>query len=889
VRAWLVLTAFFFVLRAGGAIRSLPLCFFLSAVAGALFFSLDQLRYTGAAHPLLRLRQVVLVVVLVAIPPLFDPTTVEIENLPRLVLLVVAGVLILGIWAVDAVWSGWRPRRLVNGFQWVLLAIVAWFGVTTLTSVEPRLSLLGQYGSYEGFLLLAALAVVACALAETFSADSLPALVRIVVASAVPILVYGLIQVYGFDVDKNSPLDFVKWPHVFHNVFTTFGNPNHMAGFLVTVLPLGVVTAILAKRRWLRVALWVWVTIALLLLLQTAARGAWLAAVAAGAVLVLGMLPHVRAKARTVGLAGAGALIVIVALISLGSHFLGGKASELFKFGSGTSVSQRYGYWSAAFRLGLHHLFVGTGPDTFAATYARYQDATLANQLGTNYYVNGAHNIFLSWLANEGIPGLLLIVAVLVFGAGWGARMWLSFRARDADRNTTSSPGPLPEDARRYMVTALVAALVGYFVQACFDVEQVATLFVLFVVVGFLGVANRGSWPIATLVGTPFRLRGLDLEPSVPRAEEDPRYPIRATRTGTYGRSATQARRDLRRATAALAVGAIGLTALGLTFWRSDALWRADHQAWLRSETSAEQASRLNPWEPSYFTHLGQAAEHAYNVDPKSTAAVSLLREAVGFFRQAADLDAVDTYTQADYGGSLLALATVEHSNKVLARMSFAALTLAQQEDPFNATVPGLLQADEKILKGRVPHVNVTAGCSPTTDPSTSGTPASTLTSSDTDVASGTVGGEDWSLWSAKGQTGARGIEDGGLVLGGRAYGLCPGYLNPAEMELIDAGPTAVVAGVVDVPGLATVALSESTRGTFDVGRSLPSPSVQIVDGVSFFIGTLPESACDYRSLELTTTTPGFVVKHNLGFGTCVAGQLVPISESRGMGPLPSG
>jgi hypothetical protein len=219
--------------------------------------------------------------------------------------------------------------------------------------------------------------------------------------------------------------------------------------------------------------------------------------------------------------------------------------------------------------------------------------------------------------------------------------------------------------------------------------------------------------------------------------------------------------------------------------------------------------------------------------------------------------------------------------------MSFAALTLAQQEDPFNATVPGLLQADEKILKGPVP--NVTAGCSPTTDPSSSGTPASSLTSTDTEVASGTVGGEDWSLWSAKGQSGARGIQEGGLVLGGRAYGLCPGYRNPAEMELIDAGPKAVVAGVVDVPGLAKVALSESTRGTFDVGRSLPSPSVQVVDGVSFFIGTLPESACDYRSLELTTTTPGSLVEHNLGFGTCVAGQLVPISESRGTGPLPSG
>jgi hypothetical protein len=334
-------------------------------------------------------------------------------------------------------------------------------------------------------------------------------------------------------------------------------------------------------------------------------------------------------------------------------------------------------------------------------------------------------------------------------------------------------------------------------------------------------------------------------------------------------------------------VGAVGLAAVGLTFWRADALWRADHQAWVRSDASADQAVKLNPWEPSYFINLGQAAEHLYNEDPKSTDTVPLLRDAVGFFRQAADLDGANTYAETDYGGALLALATVEHSNKVLARMSLAALNRAQQEDPFNATVPGFFQADEKILRG--PVTNLTSGCSPTTDPSSSGTPASTLTSTDTEVASGTVGGGDWSLWSTKGQSGARGIEGGGLVLGGRAYGLCPGYPNPAEMELIDAGPRAVVAGVVDLPGLTKVALSESTRGTFDVGRSLPSPSVRVVDGVSFFIGTLPESACDYHSLELTTTQPGYLVEHNLGFGTCVAGQLVPISESRGIGPLPSG
>jgi hypothetical protein len=184
---------------------------------------------------------------------------------------------------------------------------------------------------------------------------------------------------------------------------------------------------------------------------------------------------------------------------------------------------------------------------------------------------------------------------------------------------------------------------------------------------------------------------------------------------------------------------------------------------------------------------------------------------------------------------------------------------------------------------------NDTSSCSPTTDPSSSGGPSSAITSTDTEVARGTVQGQAWSLWSAKGQSGADGIEDGGLILDGRAYGLCPGFPNPAELELINVGPDGIVTGIVGYPGLATVDLSESSAGTFDVGQTLPSPSVQVVDGVSFFIGTLPESACDYSSLELNTTSPGVSAEHNLGFGTCAPNELVPINGSQGIWQLSPG
>ena len=139
---------------------------------------------------------------------------------------------------------------------------------------------------------------------------------------------------------------------------------------------------------------------------------------------------------------------------------------------------------------------------------------------------------------------------------------------------------------------------------------------------------------------------------------------------------------------------------------------------------------------------------------------------------------------------------------------------------PVNPTAPGAVSAAGS--GGGADHDST---CAPTTEPSSSGGPASSLTKVATKVASGIVDGHDWSLWSAHGQSGATALEDGGLVVDGRAYGLCPGYPNPAELEMLDVGPHAVVAGVIGYPGKATIDLSVSTAGTFDTGPALPSPT----------------------------------------------------------------
>ena len=172
--------------------------------------------------------------------------------------------------------------------------------------------------------------------------------------------------------------------------------------------------------------------------------------------------------------------------------------------------------------------------------------------------------------------------------------------------------------------------------------------------------------------------------------------------------------------------------------------------------------------------------------------------------------------------------------------------------------------------------------CGPTTDAETSGGPPTALEGSAKQVASGTIEGKPWSLWSMKGQFGAVGIENGGLVFDGREYGLCPGYPNPSETEMIATNGQAIIYGVVNYPGLAKVQVSTGTIHTFIVGSPLPSPRVQVVNGVSFYIGTLPLPACSYNYLEINTTSPSYSAQHVIGFGGNGAGQGYSISNNPG-------
>lgn len=158
-----------------------------------------------------------------------------------------------------------------------------------------------------------------------------------------------------------------------------------------------------------------------------------------------------------------------------------------------------------------------------------------------------------------------------------------------------------------------------------------------------------------------------------------------------------------------------------------------------------------------------------------------------------------------------------------------------------------------------------------------SGEPAAPLIKGSLRVASGSADGAGWSLWAKNGIPDPYGIEQGGVVLNGRWYGLCgmPLSAGPdANFELIDTGGRGVVYGFIQHPYRVTVTLSSA-------GERLPLSSV-LLHGTTFFIARLPRSACSYHAMTLRAREsrgPAWSGSSTVTFGACVAGTLVSTSQ----------
>jgi hypothetical protein len=691
------------VLWATGAVAG-SFAFMLGAILGAAMATGWLIAAVAKGKDGLRAaRAGVLVALATFVPVIFDPHTGDVYNLPKYTLVVVAALALAGLWVVAAVHRGPLPLWR-NGLQWLIGGIVVWTAVSAFAGVDTHVGLLGNYGSYDGLFLAAALGVVTMVTAEAFDVDDVrKVLAALAFAGGVVVMYYGLIQLHDVEFHSSKPWDFIKYTtsSFAGNIFSTFGNPNHLGGYLAIIFPVVLVLGLGAKRWYWRAAGGVLSFVLLVELVRTVARGAWVAVIVAALVLAAFLAPELRRRAPViVGGAVAALLVVVAGLAALGHRFLAQPLSSLFQSGGGTSVWQRAEIWKTAFHIALKNPVAGIGPDAFALVYPKYQSAAWVKALGATYLVNGAHDIFMNVLADQGFVGLALFLAILAAIALRCVGAWRRCRATErAENNDVAAK----ERARSLRVTLAVvsASITAYLVQALFNVQQVGLSFTFWLLVGLLVVLSRGA-------GVPGTLRPAVLLSSEPSSllvghEGEPRRPEPSPSFIPWQTGLA----------ALLVIAVVVVTSLG-----ADGPYRADHAYWAAHTslteapatgtstqahtevgpkffTDLQHAAALNPWEPIYPALEGTVYEEFATSASSASGAQTVLTDLVQSRRLFAEavargpLDPQDLVNEADVDGYLSEVQPTEAHSDLISAAALARRAIS--EDPLNPAYHALL------------------------------------------------------------------------------------------------------------------------------------------------------------------------------------------------------
>lgn len=397
------------------------------------------------------------------------PLTFDQFDIVRVTIIRDLGVIALGVWGVDLLVRGGKIRW--TPVHWLMLAVVGWFGLTSLTSIHWQTAVFGRYPRSTGFISLVSFTVVYFLVVQWVdSPRKMKSLLRALFLSGTVVAVYGALQYLGIEPNTYGPLSFEA-----NRSFATFGNPDLLGGFIVFMLPLGIALALSEESTGWRAYYWLATGLCSVVWVTAFTRGAWIGGVVALAVLaVAAWRQKVRLRPVDGWLLAAGAVIVgavVVRSLSSSSAVMNVMARVLSIFDTHAgSAETRLQIWGAAIEAIKDRPLLGYGRDTFRLVFPLYRPAEYIALSGYLSVEDSVHNHVLRTALSGGLPALIL---------EYGLFGWILFEAR---KGAFGAAGK----ASRILYAGVFAAVVGHLVFLFFGVAVAANSVIMWAMLGLL-------------------------------------------------------------------------------------------------------------------------------------------------------------------------------------------------------------------------------------------------------------------------------------------------------------------------------------------------------------------------------------------------------------------
>jgi len=384
------------------------------------------------------------------VPLVLWPFTSEVFEFNKIVLVYALTTLIVAAWLVRSV----LVKKFIFHRTVLDIPILIFIGsqfLSTILSIDPLTSLFGYYSRFNGSLLSTiCYSLLYWAFVSNLNRKSALRTLHSVLISAVIVSMYGILEHFG--IDKTIWVQDVQ-----NRVFSTLGQPNWLAAFLVALMPIAWSCSISnqfpnSKSKNIKSVFWFLVSIVLFItLLFTKSRSGLLGFITADLIFwsyVLspfantpGVNPWVSEDVslrrdfapdeawekipRPLGWGASlkykkqfllqtiafNSLFIILGLV-VGSPITSHQSpvtsqGPALETGGTESGTIRKIVWKGALQVWLHYPIFGSGVETFAYSYYKYRPVKHNLVSEWDFIYNKAHNEFLNIAANSGTIGLL--------------------------------------------------------------------------------------------------------------------------------------------------------------------------------------------------------------------------------------------------------------------------------------------------------------------------------------------------------------------------------------------------------------------------------------------------------------------------------------------------
>ena len=429
-------------------------------------------------------------------PLLFSTKNSELFEVPKMVFVYFAATVILFATLIKFVLAG----KILIPKSWPLatfLIFLIFQILSTFASIDKFTSIFGYPSRLNGGLLsqFAYFAILTTALINLNLAKARQLLLAIV-TSAVAVSLWGIPAHFGRDPScliLSGRLTSSCWQKDFDptlRIFSTLGQPNWLASYLVIVLPLAISFILVFSKNLTKFLLTLISLIIFAALIMTNSR-AGLAGLVLSVVIFFSLqrFQTVKQNFKYLLILFFGFLIITAVfgttLISRLSEIInqnqqlstqsvindqtsGTRDQALGTKPSGPTESGtiRLIVWQGALEVFKHWPILGSGPETFAYSYYLYRPLAHNQTTEWSFFYNKTHNEFLNYLANVGILGTMSYLAFLFLV------FWQLFKI---------SGKKLGEAA--VFTKATLSAIVGYQTTIFFGFSTVAGQVVMFLLI----------------------------------------------------------------------------------------------------------------------------------------------------------------------------------------------------------------------------------------------------------------------------------------------------------------------------------------------------------------------------------------------------------------------